>query len=292
MMNLHAGVLRAARAAAAAALVAVAAGGALATSVPPASASAGFGWLRLAHLSPNTPAVDVYLYSVGQPTALVVLRHVAYGDESPYERVASGDYTVAMRAAGATPTSKPVLSTLVDVAAGHAYTVAGMGPLKALRLQVLSDQLSTPPGKALVRIIQASLQDKHVTVKVGGKTVASGLQFGTATSYLTLAPGTQTARVTDGAAAAESSVTFAADTIHTLVVLDDPGHLTIQVLEDAAGSAAVPVGAAGTGFGGTAARPGPALVPWLAAVAASLMLAAVGAARLRARRPGAHVRTQ
>jgi Domain of unknown function (DUF4397) len=292
MMNLHAGVLRAARAAAAAALLAAAAGGALASSAPPAGASTSFGWLRLAHLSPNTPPVDVYLYSVGQPTALVVLHHVGYGDESPYERVTSGDYTVAMRAAGAAPTSKPVLSTLVDVAAGHAYTVAGLGPLKALRLQVLSDQLSTPPGKALVRIIQASLQDKRVTVKVGAKTVASGLRLGTATPYLALAPGTQTARVTDGAAAADSSVTFAAGTIHTLVVLDDPGHLTIQVLEDAAGSSAVPVGAAGTGFGGTAARPGPALGPWLAALAASLMLAGGGAARLRARRAGAHARTQ
>ena len=144
-MNLHAGVLRAARAAGALALIASAGGAVLVSGMAPAEASTttSFGWLRLAHLSPNTPAVDVYLYSVGKPTALVVLRHVAYGDESPYERVAAGDYTVAMRSAGAAPGSKPVLSTLVDVAGGHAYTVAGMGPLSALRLQVLSDQLST-----------------------------------------------------------------------------------------------------------------------------------------------------
>jgi hypothetical protein len=31
-----------------------------------------------------------------------------------------------MRSAGAAPGSKPVLSTLVDVAGGHAYTVAGI----------------------------------------------------------------------------------------------------------------------------------------------------------------------
>jgi len=291
-MNLHAGMLRIARAAAATALIVAAAGTALATAAAPASAGPGYGWLRLAHLSPNTPAVDVYLYPVGQAAALVVLRHVAYGDESPYERITAGDYTVAMRAAGAAPASKPVLSTLVAVAAGHAYTVAGMGPLKALRLQVLSDQLSTPPGKALVRIIQASLQDKRVNVTVGSRQVASGLQFGTATPYVTLAPGAQTARVSAGAASASSLVSFAAGSIHTLVVLDDPGHLTIQVLEDAAGSSAVPVGAAPTGLGGTAAQPGPALAPWLAAALAGLMLAAGGAARLRARRTGAHARTQ
>ena len=46
---------------------------------------------------------------------------------SPYEQVPTGDYTVAMRAAGATATSAPVLSASVDVAAGHAYTVAGLG---------------------------------------------------------------------------------------------------------------------------------------------------------------------
>src|SRR5215469_8486025 len=66
-----------------------------------AAASDGTGWLRLAHLSPNTPAVDVYLYSFGDPKALIVLRHVAYGTISGYERVKSGEYSVAMRLAGA-----------------------------------------------------------------------------------------------------------------------------------------------------------------------------------------------
>jgi|HubBroStandDraft_5_1064220.scaffolds.fasta_scaffold01192_9 hypothetical protein len=291
-MKLHARVLRAARFGAALALILAAAGGTAVASLAPASASTGFGWLRLAHLSPNTPAVDVYLYSVGKPTALVVLKHVSYGEESPYERVAAGDYTVAMRAAGAPSGSKPVLSTLVDVATGHAYTVAGMGPFKALRLQVLADQLTAPAGKALVRIIQASLLEKRVTVKVGSQTVAGNLAFGTATSYVAISPGTMTARVSGGADNATSQVSLPADSIHTLVVLDDPGHLTIQVLEDAAGSSAIPAGAAGTGFGGTAPQPGPALVPWLVAALAGLMVAGGSAARLRARRAGAHARVQ
>src|SRR3984957_863629 len=113
----------------------------------PASAADSVGWLRLAHLSPNTPAVDVYLYSFGKPSAQIVLHHVAYGTVSPFEQVPAGDYTVAMRAAGAKPSSKPVLSTAVDVAAGHAYTVAGLGPESGLRLQVLDDQLTTPTGR-------------------------------------------------------------------------------------------------------------------------------------------------
>jgi Domain of unknown function (DUF4397) len=320
LMNVTIGVLGAARSAAALVIVLAAASGAAVLAADPAGASAvspvhpvspmhpvspphlaspvspasaaGYGWLRLAHLSPNTPPVDVYLYSVGAAVAKIVLKHVAYGTESPYERVRSGDYTVAMRPAGAPAASKPVLSTLVDVVAGRAYTVAGMGPFKALRLEVLQDQLSTPPGEALVRIIQASLLDKQVSVRLGRQTIARQLRFGTATSYLTVTPGTGTLHVTGGSAQASSQVSFTAGSIHTLVVLDDPGHLQIQVLEDAAGSSAVPVGAADTGFGGTAARPGPAVLPWCGAALLGLLLAGGGAAAMRSRRKAAHARAR
>ena len=125
-----------------------------------ASATSGTGWIRLAHLSPNTPPVDVYLYSFGNSNAQIVLHHVAYGTVSPYEEVTAGDYSVAMRASGASPSSQPVLSTSVTVKAGHAYTVAGMGPESGLRLQVMDDQLTTPAGKSLVRVIQASLKEQ------------------------------------------------------------------------------------------------------------------------------------
>ena len=101
--------------------------GQLGLAVPAASASqaGGVGWVRLTHLSPNTPAVDVYLYSFGDPSAQLVLRHVSYGTVSPFEQLAAGEYTVAMRLAGASASSKPVLSTTVDVVAGR-YTTAGL----------------------------------------------------------------------------------------------------------------------------------------------------------------------
>ena len=79
------------------------------------SATTGTGWIRLAHLSPNTPPVDVYLYSFGNSNAQIVLHHVAYGTVSPYEAVTAGDYSVAMRASGASASSQPVLSTSVTV---------------------------------------------------------------------------------------------------------------------------------------------------------------------------------
>lgn len=255
--------------------------GLLAAAVPaamasPASQASAVGWIRLAHLSPNAPAVDVYLYSEGDTSAMLVLHHVSYGTVSPYETVHPGGYTVAMRAAGAAATSSPVLSTTVHILAGHAYTVAGMGPAKGLRLQVLEDTLATPAGQGLVRVVQASLKDQRVTVTAGGRTLASKLSFGSFTSYVALAPGTVNLHAAGGSMSASSTLTVAADTTHTIVVLDDPGHLSLDILTDAAGSNALPAGGASTGFGGMAPRPGSSPLPWAAAMAFGALLAGAG----------------
>jgi hypothetical protein len=249
-----------------------------------AYASSGTGWIRLAHLSPNTPAVDVYLYSFGNSNAEIVLHHVAYGTVSPYEAVSAGDYSVAMRASGASPSSQPVLSTSVTIQAGHAYTVAGMGPESGLRLAVLNDDLSTPSGKSLVRVIEASLKDQSVSVSFGSQVLSSKLAFGTASSYFTVTPGTETVKVTANGGDANSIVTLAPGTVHTLVVLDGANGLEIVNLEDAAGAGDVPAGAAATGFGGTAPHGPSSPVPWLVVIGAGSLLALTGGLRLR-RRP-------
>jgi hypothetical protein len=245
------------------------------------SATTGTGWIRLAHLSPNTPAVDVYLYSFGNSDAQIVLHHVAYGDVSPYESVTAGDYSVAMRLAGASPTSSPVLSTGVDIQAGHAYTVAGMGPESGLRLQVLDDDLTTPPGQALVRVIQASLKDQTVKVTYGSTVLAASLAFASVTSYEAVTPGTQTVAVTAGGGDANTTVTLAAGTVHTLVVLDGANGLEIDNLTDAAGSGQAPAGGANTGFGGTAGHGPGSPLPWLGLIASGLLLVLTGTLSMR-----------
>jgi hypothetical protein len=255
-----------------------------------ASASAGPGYLRLAHLSTNTPPVDVYLYSFGNPNAMVVLHAVGYGDVSPYESVASGEYTVAMRSAGAAAGSKPVLSTTIDVISGHAYTVAGLGPFAGLRLQVINDSLAMTRNKALVRVIQASMHQNSVTVTAGMTTLGSGLSFTTVTPYKAVTPGLLTVRAVGGSAHGVSKIALAPDTIYTLVVLDDPGQLKITALVDSAGSRVMPSGGAATGLGGTAPRPGASLLPWLVTAAAGILVAAGGIFRLRRRRPALHAR--
>ena len=265
--------------------------GLLGFAIPAASASKGTGWLRLAHLSPNTPAVDVYLYSFGNPHARIVLRHVSYGMVSPYDQVPAGEYTVAMRTPTASARSRPVLSTTVNVASGHAYTVAGMGPAAGLTLRVLRDRLSAPRGKVLVRVIQASMHQSAVTVAAAGTVLGRDLKFTAVTRYQVLSPGELAVRATGESEHGARRFRLAANSIYTLVVMDDSGHLKITRLEDSIGSQVMPEGGAQMGFGGTAARPGGPLLPWLGAAAAGLLAAAGAFIGLRRRRrPALHAR--
>ena len=73
-------------------------------------------------------------------------------------------------------------------------------------------------------------------------------------SYQAVLPGTNTVTVTASGTSVHSSVTFAAGTVHTLVVLDGANGLEVVNLEDASGSGKPPAGGVTTGFGGTAPR--------------------------------------
>ena len=254
--------------------------------VPAAAASAspaatGTGWIRLAHLSPNTPAVDVYLYSFGNTNAQIVLHHVAYGTVPPYEAVTPGDYSVAMRSSGASASSQPVLSTSVTVKADHAYTVAGMGPESGLRLQVLNDQLTTPSGKSEVRVIQASLKQQTVKFTCGGQAIVPKATFASVSSYQAIPANTWTMEAIGSGTTGKGRFAMTAGTVHTMVVLDGASGLEIVNLVDAAGAGKPPVGGVTTGLGGTAGHGPGSPAPWLAIIGAGALITLTGGFRLR-----------
>jgi uncharacterized protein DUF4397 len=256
---------------------------ALLLGIPAAAASAaqGTGWIRLAHLSPNTPPVDVYLYSFGNSNAKIVLHHVAYGEVSPYEAVTPGDYSVAMRAAGAAASSQPVLSTSVTVKDGQAYTVAGMGPKSGLRLQVLNDDLTTPKGKSSMRVIQASLKEQTVKFTCGGQTIVPKATFASVSSYQAIPASTWTMQAVGSGSTGKGRWAMDAGTVHTMVVLDGAHGLEIVNLTDAAGAGQPPAGGVTTGFGGTAGHGPGSPLPWLAVIGAGALVAVAGGLRLR-----------
>jgi Domain of unknown function (DUF4397) len=268
-----------------AALVAATSPAASAASTASAAAAASQdGWVRIAHLSPKAPAMDMYMYSFGDPGHATVLKDVSYGDVSAYMAVSPGQYTVAMRGFGAPASSAPALTTSFMVGAGTAYTVAALGPDPGLRVAVLQDQMTTPAGQALVRVFQASLKEPRVTVSCGPDVLVRQLPFGSATSYMAISPGTQTVQFTAPSEHTAMSVQLAANTVHTIVVLDDPTGLKVDDLTDAIGSQIMPKGGANTGHGGTAARLPSDPVPWLLTITVGALLTGAGFAGLRLRK--------
>ncbi len=252
------------------------------SAAPAASTQA---WVRIAHLSPKAPAMDIYMYPFGEPGHAIVLRDVSYGDVSAYMAVSPGQYSVAMRGFGASASSPPALITSFTVTVGTPYTVAALGPDPGLRVEVLKDQMATPAGKALVRVVQASLREHQVTVSYGSDVLARQLAFGVATPYAAVSPGAQTVQFTAAGEHAATSVRLAADTVHTIVVLDDGSGLKVDALLDATGSQIMPKGGAAAGFGGTAPRLPGDPAPWLLTIVAGTLLTSGGfAGLLRGRR--------
>ena len=259
----------------------VAATSAAASGAPAAPAAAQDGWVRIAHLSPEAPAMDIYLYPFGSPGHPTVLKDVSYGNVSSYMAVRPGTYTVAMRGFGAPASSAPALASSFTVSGRTAYTVAALGPDPGLQVEVLKDQMSPPTGKTLVRIIQASLKEHKVTVSYGPHILARGLGFGVATSYTAVSPGVQTVQFTASGQHTAMPVKLTADTVHTIVVLDDSSGLKVDALIDAAGSQIMPKGGASAGLGGAALRAAADPAPWLLTIVAGALLIAAGFAGLR-----------
>lgn len=227
-------------------------------TVTPATAAAMPGYVRLAHLSPDTPKLDVWVTSFRGPKFSKMFPSVGYGTLSDYQRLSPGAYTVAMRSPGSSKKSPPILTHNVTVASGKAYTVAGVGLTANVDLVVLNDDLSRPSaGKARMRVVQASSVAPVIDIATSsGKAIARNVSFPSVTEYAEVAaqPWTLEAKPqANGVKAAEQAVQVNAGSIYTVLVLDR-GKSAVQLVvrADAAGSATMPVGSVDTGLGGMA----------------------------------------
>ena len=222
----------------------------------PAGADTAVGYVRLAHLSPDTPKVDVYLSKVSDDSFKPqVFEHVGYGVVSKYLPLPVGTYAVAMRNEGAPASAPPVLTTQVTVQAGAAYTVAGVGKFSGLGLKVLTDDLTRPAdGKAKVRVIQASVNNPVLDVSLAnGTSVAKAVSFASTTSYQLVNPGTWVLalRGSGSSAVTNLSCTLATGSVYSLLVLDSPTGLKLELRLDARGGGSAPEGGVETGGGST-----------------------------------------
>ena len=249
----------------------------LAAAQEPAAAPPAY--LRLAHLSPDTPTVDVYVNSAADPARSFVVQGVGYGAVSDYKPLPPDSYVISMRAAGAPASSPPVISASVDARPGAAYTVAGTGRSANLGLSVLNDKLDSPPaGKASVRVINAALSTPTADVgPVNGPAWAQGVKFGTETNYVDCPLGNWNLKVTAGDVAKTLPLKLEQNSSYTVLLVDKGNGLQPQVKRDSTGAGTVPTGGVNTGLGGTAG-PSPLLLAGGAGAALLVAVLAVGVA--------------
>jgi hypothetical protein len=222
-----------------------------------APAPSKVAWVRAAHLSPDTPKVDVYLTAFSGGSTKLWLAGVGYGDFSAYRRMPAGQYAVSMRPHGAAVTTAAALSWTVTLQAGQAYTAAAFGQHGQLHGTVYDDRLTPPAeGTGYVRIIQGSAKAGQVLATADGKTIANGTAYGAISGYVKIPAGTATVRVSSQPRSALNDTLLtnvSSRSITSVVVLDKRGGgITLSPHVDAAGAQQPPVGAVPAGGGGTA----------------------------------------
>lgn len=145
--------------------------------------SSGTAQLRVAHLSPDAPAVDVRV------NGTVAVRNVTFPTVGTYAAVPAGRTRIEVVPAGAaTPV---VIDATVDLARDTSYTVAATGLLGASDLKplVLTDDRSTG-GQAKVRFVHAGPDAPAVDVAVsGGPVLFPNTSFRGSSPYSAVNPG-------------------------------------------------------------------------------------------------------
>ncbi|MCB1046070.1 MAG: DUF4397 domain-containing protein [Calditrichaeota bacterium] len=140
--------------------------------------------LRVAHLSPDAPAVDVYFGGA------MVLENVSYPAFSNYLDIPSGPHGVQVFVSGTN--TDPVIDATLDFAAGSATTVAATGLLadQSFGPVVLEDSRLTVPAHAWARFVHTAADAPAVDITLADGTVIFGdVAFNGSSAYLPVSPG-------------------------------------------------------------------------------------------------------
>ena len=164
--------------------------------------------VRVAHLSPDAPAVDFCIAPAGTGeftgpvlASIGALNGISYGKVTKYLDVEAQQYDVRLVNVGANDCSKglgPDTTNLPALPAGASATIAatgkiahGMGPT-AFQLRAFIDDADVPADSAKLRFIHASPGTPNVDVGLGGglffTPVFANAAYGDASSYVTTSP--------------------------------------------------------------------------------------------------------
>jgi hypothetical protein len=195
--------------------------------------------VRVAHLSPDTPAVDVCVYPSGGSATTPALggAGLAYPLATAYLELMPGSYDIGVIAAGANCASPITTLTNVAVEADKAYTIAAVGMSMPdigdapLTFETYVDTLTTTAGKTTLRFVHAASGVPAVDVGTGSSAMFSAVWTNTAfgdvggpTAYVSVDPlvdATLSARATGSMmdALVLTGVSVPGDTVVTLFAI-------------------------------------------------------------------------
>ena len=119
-----------------------------AASILVATSSAMAANVRVAHLSPDAPAVDVLV------NGKAAFTNLSFGEFTEYADLPAGDYQIQVVAAG---TDGPaVIDTEVALPADGDFSIAAIDTLENITAAIFEDENLRIPGTTRVRFVHAS----------------------------------------------------------------------------------------------------------------------------------------
>lgn len=175
------------------------------------------GNLRVAHLSPDAPNVDIYV------DGNAVLEDVPFGTFSDYLELEVGEYDIQITAAGDQETV--VFDETVELAEGS-FTAVALGELseenQPFSVEILEDDLSDPGDQARVRALHAAPDAPNVDITLAstGDVLFGDVPFG-GSGTVSVEPGMYTVEIrpatenNDGEVVATYDLDLAAGEVYT-----------------------------------------------------------------------------
>lgn len=150
------------------------------------SEDASTAWVKVAHLSPGAPNVDVWVD--GQ----LAFTDIAFEELTDYAPLPFGSRLVQVEPTGNMGAGPFVISATVDLDAGTDYTIAAVNELGSIEPLVLVDDNSVPAlGFAHVRFVHASPDAPPVDITLTDGTILFGdYEFKEDSPYLPVMSGT------------------------------------------------------------------------------------------------------
>jgi hypothetical protein len=146
--------------------------------------SEGSALVRVAHLSPDAPAVDVRV------DGALAFAGVPFETITTYAEVPAGTYRVQVEPAGAGGAGPFVIDANLTLDAGLVYTVAATNVLAEITPSVLVDDTAPISGSSKVRFFHGSPDAPAVDIVTGETVLFGNVAFGETSGPITVPAGT------------------------------------------------------------------------------------------------------